>query len=52
MSDFADLVGTWADWATAVIDEWPDDPCEAEPAWHILDQIAGGTGPGAHRADR
>lgn len=31
MSHFADLVGTWADWATAVIDEWPDDPAKPSP---------------------
>ncbi|HET9610898.1 MAG TPA: helix-turn-helix transcriptional regulator [Acidimicrobiales bacterium] len=52
MSDFADLVGAWADWATTVIDDWPDDPREAAPAWHVLDEIAGGRPRGADRADR
>ena len=40
MTDFADMVGNWADWATTIIDDWPDDPRDAEPAWDYFEEIA------------
>jgi PadR family transcriptional regulator AphA len=39
-TDFADMVGAWADWATATIETWPDDPGKAEPDWAFLKRIA------------
>ena len=40
ITDFVDMVGAWADWATSVIEEWPDDPRLAEPAWSVLEEVA------------
>ena len=40
MTDFADMVGNWADWATSIIDDWPDDPKDAEPVWDYFEEIA------------
>jgi DNA-binding PadR family transcriptional regulator len=40
MTDFADMVGNWADWATSIIDDWPDDPGDAEPVWDYFEEIA------------
>ena len=40
MTDFADMVGNWAEWATNIIDDWPDDPRDAEPAWDYFEEIA------------
>ena len=41
LTDFADMVGTWSDWATTVIEDWPESLGEAEPAWDVLEAIAG-----------
>ncbi len=38
--DFADMVNSWADWATATIETWPDDPADAEPDVAYLKRIA------------
>lgn len=40
MTDFVDMVGRWADWAAAVVEDWPDDPQLAEPDWATLEEIA------------
>jgi len=40
LSDFADMVASWADWAAEVIDTWPEDPSRAEPDWDIMRAIA------------
>jgi len=40
LTDYADMVGAWADWADAVIKDWPEDPAAARPAWAALEQIA------------
>jgi PadR family transcriptional regulator, regulatory protein AphA len=40
LSDFADMVASWADWATGIIDTWPDDPSEAQPDWDVMEEIA------------
>jgi DNA-binding PadR family transcriptional regulator len=29
ISDFYKLVADWADWASGVVDQWPDDPAQA-----------------------
>ena len=46
LTDFADMVGTWADWATGIIEDWPDDPRLAEPAWEYFEDIARRGAPG------
>ena len=38
--DFADMIRAWADWATATIETWPDDPSRAEPDWTFMKQLA------------
>lgn len=38
--DFADMVNAWADWATATIDEWPDDPSAATPDVEVWKKFA------------
>jgi PadR family transcriptional regulator, regulatory protein AphA len=40
MTDFADMVGNWAEWATSIIEDWPDDPRDAEPVWEYFEEIA------------
>ena len=40
MTDFADMVGTWAQWATGIIQDWPDDPRQAQPSWETLEEVA------------
>lgn len=44
MTDFADAFAAWADWATSVLADWPDDPADAEPDRATFEAIArGGT---------
>ncbi|MGY1709714.1 PadR family transcriptional regulator [Geodermatophilus sp. SYSU D00758] len=31
LTDFYALVARWADWATAVVEQWPDEPAHAVP---------------------
>lgn len=31
LADFTDMVGRWAEWASDVVQDWPDDPRAAEP---------------------
>jgi len=40
MTDFADMMAAWADWATSVLADWPDDPADAEPDWATFEAIA------------
>ena len=40
MTDFADMMAAWADWAASVLAHWPDDPADAEPDWSIFEAIA------------
>jgi DNA-binding PadR family transcriptional regulator len=40
MSDFADMVARWADWAAETTEHWPDDPARAEPDWAAFHDIA------------
>jgi PadR family transcriptional regulator AphA len=40
LTDFYALVARWADWATAVVAEWPDDPANAVPDRAVLEDIA------------
>ena len=47
LTDFTDMVRSWADWATAVVEEWPDAPAGAEPDWATIKEVAGRPLPGA-----
>ena len=40
LNDFIHLVGAWADWATSVVETWPDDVRDAEPDWAALRRMA------------
>jgi DNA-binding PadR family transcriptional regulator len=40
LTDFADMVSAWADWATTTIEAWPDDPSRAKPDWTFMKQLA------------
>ena len=40
LTNFADMVGEWADWASSVIEDWPEDVQSAEPRWDVLADIA------------
>ena len=40
LTDFADMVNEWADWANTTIETWPDDPSEAEPDWTFMKRLA------------
>ncbi len=35
MADFYDLVDRWAAWAAEQVEDWPDDPAEAEPTLEV-----------------
>jgi PadR family transcriptional regulator AphA len=39
VTDFADMVGSWADWADGVVAAWPSRG-RPEAAWDVLDEIA------------
>lgn len=40
LTDFYRLVAEWADWASGIVSDWPDDPREAKPDAEALKQIA------------
>ncbi len=40
MTDLADMLERWAQWAGEVVDGWPDDPAAAEADWDTLRAIA------------
>src|SRR5207302_10797793 len=40
LTDFADMVNEWADWANDTIEAWPDDPSAAEPDWAFMKRVA------------
>ncbi|WP_344390681.1 hypothetical protein [Streptomyces vastus] len=31
LTDYYRLVATWADWATALVQQWPENPADAAP---------------------
>ena len=39
-ADFADMVNAWADWASATIGSWPEDPGAAESDWTFMKRLA------------
>src|SRR6266508_387065 len=40
LTEFADMVDAWADWATTTIETWPEDPSQAEPEWTFMKRLA------------
>lgn len=39
-AELAEMTRRWADWATEVVEGWPDEPGHAEPDWDALERIA------------
>lgn len=39
MIGFYDLVYCWAEWASDVVETWPDNPSEAGPDWTVMEEI-------------
>lgn len=40
LKEFTFAVGRWAEWATEVVEAWPDDIRDAEPDWPVLEAMA------------
>jgi len=40
LDEFVHAVGRWADWATTVVEQWPDDLRSASPDWAALEAMA------------
>ena len=40
LTDFADMVRAWADWATTIVSAWPEQPAGAEPDWTTIEEVA------------
>ena len=40
LAELAETTRRWADWATAVVESWPDDPKAAEPDWASFAAVA------------
>lgn len=40
LDDFAGMTGKWVDWATEVVETWPDDIRQARPDLPTLDRMA------------
>ena len=41
LTDFYSLVSRWAEWATGVVEAWPDDPAQAAPDAEAMREILG-----------
>ena len=39
LTDFYALVARWAEWATAEVEQWPEDPSQAQPDLTSLDAV-------------
>jgi PadR family transcriptional regulator, regulatory protein AphA len=40
LTDFLLMVERWSDWATGIVESWPDDVTAAEPDWDTLRSMA------------
>jgi PadR family transcriptional regulator, regulatory protein AphA len=40
MTDFADMVAAWSEWATETVADWPDGPAHAPAAVDVLEAVA------------
>jgi hypothetical protein len=38
--EFSEMVGRWAEWATTIVEQWPDDPKLATPERSVFEDIA------------
>jgi DNA-binding PadR family transcriptional regulator len=45
LAELADMTRRWADWASEVIESWPEDPKAAEPDWASFAAVASLAGP-------
>lgn len=52
LDEFGLAVERWADWATEVVEGWPDDIRQAEPDWAALREMAEGSRRLAQRRTR
>jgi len=39
LTDFYAMVARWAEWATTMVNQWPDDPCRAMPDPAAIEDI-------------
>jgi hypothetical protein len=39
LTEYYRLVAEWADWATGIVEQWPDDPGQAVPDAEVLARI-------------
>jgi DNA-binding PadR family transcriptional regulator len=40
LTDFADMIAAWAEWAESTVNAWPDDVSQAPPDWDTINAIA------------
>lgn len=40
LTEFYRLVAEWSDWAGELVEQWPEDPAQAEPDRNALEQVA------------
>ena len=40
LTDFADMVASWSDWAEEVVGKWPNDPSKARPDLATVESVA------------
>jgi len=40
LTEFYRMVAEWADWATGLVEQWPDDPAQARPDLAAVRQVA------------
>ena len=40
LADFAEMTGRWAGWAIDMVEQWPEDATQRQPAWETLRNIA------------
>lgn len=39
LTEFYRMVADWADWATAVVEQWPEDPAQAQPDRGVQEEV-------------
>jgi hypothetical protein len=50
LAELADMTRRWADWASDVVEGWPEDLRAAEPDWASFAAVASLAGPPLHEA--
>ncbi len=51
LEEYVEALERWADWAADVVEQWPDDVRDAEPAWDALEQMAARSAERVRRAE-